>query len=608
MSPSQVAYRYDNLPPGEVFRYLVLQPGVGQESLKCSLHTTTTANNTQFAAISYVWGSSTKDESIICEGHIMMITSNLAKVLRSVRSPDKPLKLWADSICINQEDMQEKEHQVAFMGKLYQTAERTLIYMGSDDDSQGPDVCSLLDEVDAMIQETCRSIDMSWDSFPYPEEDEQLLIDTRWHSFYVLLSQSWFDRGWVVQEAALGRYCEVVWGQSSFNWDKFMHVYIWLSTRAASIYHSEPFGEVLINSHMDVYLESHVEFGRAFYDEWSWGSPSILRTLNCAKELALGDPRDRIYAFTALPQHSEEPIELYPDYQSSYLETYRTFTEQYIRSNKSTELLDYVSHDGHPHPDIPSWVVRWDVPTWSITRNCSPTSALEPRTPSNLEPLLLDDSRLQVRGVVFDTVHYASERFDWDTTTMETIRMIWNSVITAAVDCPYTATYAAKSTRLDAFLDAISAGMYDGEYSESQQARKTFVLEAKLERTSAGDNQQSNDTPSSTHADSTLFFDPVRSRLHNKKFILTKRGYMGLAPSPACEGNLCGIIFGCKTPCLLQSVKGEQCYSYLGATALMGKHAIDMVTGDVSFCNILGEEDSKDWIEWDVEEQNIFLC
>lgn len=80
--------------------------------------------------------------------------------------------------------------------------------------------------------------------------------------------------------------------------------------------------------------------------------------------------------------------------------------------------------------------------------------------------------------MIFDTVHYVSDLSDWDTTTMETIATIWNSITSAEIECPYTATYVAGSTRLDAFLDAISAGMFDGEYSEWRQARNAFAIEA----------------------------------------------------------------------------------------------------------------------------------
>jgi hypothetical protein len=151
MSTSQEMYRYDQLPQGEVFRYLDLEPGVGNDPLKCHLHTAKIAD-TQFEAVSYTWGKGIRNQTIICKGHVMMITENLDMVLRRVRLPDRSLALWADSICIDQENREEKEHQVALMGKIYSAADCVLLYMGKDEDNHGPAVCSLLQEMNQMIQ------------------------------------------------------------------------------------------------------------------------------------------------------------------------------------------------------------------------------------------------------------------------------------------------------------------------------------------------------------------------------------------------------------------------------------------------------------------------
>jgi hypothetical protein len=194
---SQDSYLYEALPPGKVFRYITLEPGVETEALRCRLQTGTICD-TQFEAISYVWGPvSTKDQQILCNGHTMAITSSLFNVLQRIRSPTQPLVLWADSISINQNNLKEKGHQVALMGKIYRAAQRVLIYVGSDDGDEASCVSSLLDEVEAMIEGTCENIDMSWDSFPYLDEDDPILADTRWNALHVLLAKDWFDRGWV---------------------------------------------------------------------------------------------------------------------------------------------------------------------------------------------------------------------------------------------------------------------------------------------------------------------------------------------------------------------------------------------------------------------------
>jgi hypothetical protein len=612
MSVSQETYPYDDLPQSDnVFRYLVLQPGIGDDPLVCNLQTAP-ITDTDFEAVSYVWGTPIKDEPIVCEDHVMNITRSLAKVLRRVRLLNKPLKVWADSVCINQKDLEEKGNQVALMGKIYRSANRVLIHIGPDDSGQGPALCSLLNEVDNMIQETCKGIDMSWNSFPYPDKEDPLLIDPHWDALYTLLKQDWFDRGWVVQEAASAPDAQLLWGQSRLDWGTLMRVYVWLSTRASDIYYSKCFGEVPINSHINAYLESHEMFGRAFYSDVSWGSPSILRTLNCAKELDLTDPRDRIYAFMDLPQKSDQRIILHPNYHQTHLKTYHQFAIEYVQSTRTTELLDYVSHNEVSIlEDVPSWVPRWDIITWSLTLTSMPSSVAASRTGSTIEPLVTNDGIMRVRGVVIDIFNYVSDAFDWDTVTAKTIFDVWDRVKTAPVGCPYTASDGPECHQLDAFLDSLSAGTYDGEPSEWLQAKASFargtqskpiVDDLTSDDPVGGADDDGNDD------DSALFFNHIRSRIDKRKFVLTERGYMGLAPAVVQEADLCGIIFGCKTPCVLRRAVQEQHYIYLGATSLKGKEYCDREDGSVNFCNVLGEDDSRDWVDWDVEEQDIYLC
>jgi hypothetical protein len=612
MSVSQEIYPYDELPQSDdVFRYLVLQPGIGDDPLICNLQTAP-ITDTKFEAVSYVWGTSIRDQPIVCEDHVMNITPSLAKVLRRVRLLNKPLKVWADSVCINQENLKEKGNQVALMGKIYRSAKCVLIIVGSDDSGQGPAVCSLLDDVDNMIQDTCKEIDMSWDSFPFPDKEDPLLIDLRWGALYTLLKQDWFDRGWVVQEAASAPDAQLLWGQSRFDWGKLMRAYVWLSTRAPDIYYSERFSEVPINSHVNAYLEGHKAFGQAFYSDLSWGSPSMLRTLNCAKELDLTDPRDRIYAFMELPQNSGQRIILHPDYHQTYLKTYHQFATKYVQSTRTTEILDYVSHNEISiSDDIPSWVPRWDITTWSLSLTSMASSVAASRTGSSIEPLIIDDGIMRVRGVIIDVVQYASDPLDWETTTAETILSIWECVKTASVGCPYTASNEAESHQLNAFLDSLSAGTFDGESSEWLQAKASFAVRVQSKYEPIVDDQPSDDTAGGADgdgADSALFIDHIRSRTDKRKFVLTERGYMGLAPALVQEADLCGIIFGCKIPSVLRKAAREQHYTYVGTTSLRGKEYVDMEDGSVMFCNVLGEDESRDWVDWEVEEQDIHLC
>jgi hypothetical protein len=610
MSTSLQSYPYHQLPQDDTFRYLVLQPGTGDEPLVCQLQTAP-ISTTEYYTVSYVWGTEIRDQRILCDGYSIGITPNLSKVLQRVRLPDKPLSAWADGICINQEDKDEKGHQVALMGRIYRSAVGLSIYIGSDDHGHGSAVCSLLDEVDDMIQSTCREIDTTWDSFPYPREEETLLKDVRWNSLYQLLSQSWFDRGWVVQEAALAAQSEVLWGQSNFCWQKLMRTYLWLYTRGVGLFYTIGFDKVLIGAHTGSYLEGHKNFAQVFFDEDSWGTPSILQTLSYAKDLDLKDQRDRIYAFLDLPHNDAHRITMRPDYFVPYLETYRQFAVEYVRATKRLELLEYVCHYETPSSNTPSWVPRWDVPSWSVSQSCLNTSeTLQPYKPSTFVPIVTQDGKLKVRGVIMDYVHYISDPFDADTITTETIRRVWERINAEPSESLYTTLGAAKSHLLDAFLYALCSGIYEGEWAQWRQERHSFALEALLKSAHVEDDRLPNSAGVGAHENTqeNIFFQFVRSRTHKRRFIVTERGYIGLGPLIMHEGDACGIIFGCQTPCILRKAPDNQTYMYIGATALMGAECLELEEGEVAFVNILGDEESKDWVDWDVEEQDIYLC
>ncbi|KAH5165763.1 hypothetical protein HBI38_051170 [Parastagonospora nodorum] len=601
------SYTYNSLPQGDVFRYLILQPGAGDDPIVCNLRTSAISEE-EYDAVSYVWGTNVRDQHIECDGQDVLITTNLLQLLRRIRSSDKPLVLWADSICINQDDKNDKGHQVGLMSKIYRAAKRVLIHVGPDLDDHGPALCSLLEDVDQLIQETCKNIDMSWDSFPYPKENEPFQDDSRWDSLFIFLGQAWFDRGWVVQEAALARQGEVIWGRSRFSWEKLMRVYVWLSTRARSTFYKKDFAEVRISAHTDAYLETHKEFAGAFYDEYSWGTPSILRTLNCAKDLDLADPRDRIYAFMDLPQVADERVTIRPDYSAPVLDTYHRFAIEYIRTLRTVEILGYVCHNTVSFTSgIPSWVPRWDISAWSLQLASSDPNGMQSRNLSTFEPVITEDGHLKVRGVILDTVQYMSDIFDWETTTAETFKGIWDIVAAAQIESPY----GFPSYVLDAFLDALSAGSFDGDISHWRKSRKRFAVELGIWPEYISDNDTDFDmesTAAGADGGRNIYYDYIRVRTSRRHFVLTQRGYMGLAPLPTREGDSCAIIFGCTLPCILRESDDDQSYTFAGAMTLVGKDSYNMEGGGLGFLDILGSDDSREWVDWDVEEKDILLC
>ena len=90
--------------------------------LDCAmLHTALDADELpNYSALSYVWGNSSITESIICNGRSMVITATLGAALKHVTQHNPHEYLWADQICINQQDADERSQQVKLMGAIFQ--------------------------------------------------------------------------------------------------------------------------------------------------------------------------------------------------------------------------------------------------------------------------------------------------------------------------------------------------------------------------------------------------------------------------------------------------------------------------------------------------------
>ena len=172
-------YQYSALPPGPVFRYLILKPGQGNEALQCSLRICSPDEALEYEAISYVWGLPTRNQIVICDDRILKITQSLASALKRMRLRSQPRALWADSICINQVDKKEKGQQVALMANIYRGAKRTLIDLGGDEEGHARAAFELVEEVNSRIEKTCKRINGPWALFPYLSPEDPVLTDTR---------------------------------------------------------------------------------------------------------------------------------------------------------------------------------------------------------------------------------------------------------------------------------------------------------------------------------------------------------------------------------------------------------------------------------------------
>jgi hypothetical protein len=136
MESAKESYEYRALTEPGAIRLIELQPSPDlNAAIKCVLlHTTLSEMNDEvtyhYCAPSYVWGIIQDPKSVVIDGKELRVTAILETALRHLRDPRLPRYLWADAICINQNDDEEKAIQVTQMGEVYRAARHTIIWLG----------------------------------------------------------------------------------------------------------------------------------------------------------------------------------------------------------------------------------------------------------------------------------------------------------------------------------------------------------------------------------------------------------------------------------------------------------------------------------------------
>tara|TARA_R110002060_G_scaffold59782_1_gene69586 strand:- start:1561 stop:2070 length:510 start_codon:yes stop_codon:yes gene_type:complete len=116
------------LQSGQI-RVLQLQPG-SSSAIFCTLKSVFLDTKPYYEAISYAWGDASNTARILVDGKNVRVPQNLESALRHLRLPSDPLALWADSVCINQDDTVERSEQVAMMGKIFKCCSSVYIWLG----------------------------------------------------------------------------------------------------------------------------------------------------------------------------------------------------------------------------------------------------------------------------------------------------------------------------------------------------------------------------------------------------------------------------------------------------------------------------------------------
>lgn len=543
-------------------------------------------------------------DRISCDDKSIHITANLRDPLLQARHKSKPRSLWIDSICINQQDREEKGLQVALMAEIYSESRCTVIWLGpNDSDAHALPAAGLLADVNAMMDGVLQQENFSWkpDSFPVPDPDEPLLLDPRWESVANLTGQAWFRRCWVVQEAALGPDARILWGHVEMDWLDFLRAYSWVHARASTIHHRVSGNRSISWLHLmafDLRREQETMMLRvAGHDP----SLTMLQVLDCARVLGVTDPRDRVYACLGLPNSSPRPPVLMPNYRKTYLEIYRDFACEYLRStDMDLDILLFTQHDEETIRDVGfgSWIPRWHLYYCAslFRNNLQPVAPLSSRVPSaSRKPFLVNQNTLKVQAVRIGAVRFASDLFQYGSSDAQTIKHVWQHATSTDSGRNCESGYTSRASTLEAVIHTLAVANYNGSvegWTKKESAYAEFL-------------QSQDGTEGEMPADVSEVHDTLLYTAHNRKFIVADRGYYGLAPLVTCEGDAVYVIIGAKTVFILRGTERHHHYRLVGDTFMLSRE-IPQVGDNMKPLRFQGG--FHDWVSWGLEEEDIFLC
>ncbi|KAI1172882.1 heterokaryon incompatibility protein-domain-containing protein [Nemania sp. FL0916] len=421
------------------------------ESIDVTLRTVDLDDNPSYATLSYTWGppftvfrtdrerretQSQLDNPlsqitvpITCNGKGIRVRENLYRFLcrwrdGSILTPaeDKPNKergIWIDAICINQDNLDEKNDQVAMMGEIYGKSWGTFIWLG-EEDCFSQIAIPLLEELTMFSGDWNSLRNWSWEDVNNDLLKRGLPFIPSWDfvCLFAFLRRSWFRRAWITQEFALTPQLWLFCGDVIIpDWRIPTNAVMYLDLAGMTpILDTTVFCEILDADYEDRNPKTINPFGPMRVE----GDPSqrrlfctntgdayvgtgmtilnlhnirtsdvsthpvdvvpfvvgpapvqerILELFNASRAMQATNPRDKVYALLGVAKrpcysHTDPHPgrrEIIPRYQMSVEAVYLEASWYLLLTEQNLELLSSSQHRSAVNKNMPSWVTDWET-------------------------------------------------------------------------------------------------------------------------------------------------------------------------------------------------------------------------------------------------------
>lgn len=331
-------YEYSAITEPGTIRLIRLQPSPDLEAaIQCSLiHRTLEECQDDiidhYTALSYVWGDETDRQNIAIDGKSLDITASLDCALRHLRDETRILYAWADGVCINQKDVQDRNFQVSQMGSIYSTAHHTIIFLGPSSHESNIAMRRIASKDPAVNESDVHG--------------NQILEEH-------ILNRPWFTRAWILQELVLSVDPWVQTGRVLVRWDRFCHQVLRDDLVQGNIRRQRVDDMKKTRNQHKTNIETNVVTSGKF----------LCDMLSRRRGVGVSDPRDMVYAHLGLCDNAIQST-IPVDYDRSIADLYEHVARIHITSCRSLYILFHVEEiqPEHRRPGLPSWVPDWTVP------------------------------------------------------------------------------------------------------------------------------------------------------------------------------------------------------------------------------------------------------
>ncbi|CAG9983255.1 unnamed protein product [Clonostachys byssicola] len=378
------AYQYERTLSvvDDEIRLLQIQPSTDMVSeIKCQLVTTSLGKAGSYIALSYCWGDPETKGKIIVSKRPMMVTKNLISALQDLRGRGY-LRIWADAVCINQHNPEEKSQQILRMAGIYRSAWKVVAFLHGARFAEAKLAAALIirmynEEKAARkaMEEYKRKRKMEKDLGRFKDEGEwskegtwsllfkchqprerhqpselrrpvrlPVQIDDREHYvLYKLLNNPYWCRSWIIQEISANTQLEIIWGHHRFRLNNLIHV-----GRLAS----ESKGIQIQNYGQLAHIQ---DLERIRTAQLTMQPHSIFQVLPLTRNTKASEPRDRIYAILGVTSNGNILVP-FPNYSLPDSAVNRDITSRMIQRTGRLDIVIF------KHGEVGPWWHDWFSP------------------------------------------------------------------------------------------------------------------------------------------------------------------------------------------------------------------------------------------------------